>query len=118
MNAQSHYLIAFVLGSIFFIIVAVAIRYEIICRRAKQKIPDILTHEWIRGRDIRQKLVKEGIHLSYGSFYIVMNHLFEEGKVLKRDTLGADDRIREFRLPLTVEEHRKEEAAYLVHLGR
>jgi hypothetical protein len=101
MKTELYYLTISVIGVIFMALIAYSIRYEIICGRAKQKILNMLTTKWVRGRDLRQNLAKDGINLSYGSFYLVMNHLVEEGKASKRDTLDGDGRIREFRLPLT-----------------
>ena len=48
---------------IFFVIV---ILHEIKCRKARQKIPELLTNEPIKGRDLRQKLAHNGIQLQSG----------------------------------------------------
>jgi hypothetical protein len=94
------------------------VRYEMSCQKARKIIPSLITDKWIRGRDLRQRLSKDGIHLSYASFYMVMNDLVKQGKAIYRDTSDSDGRIREFRLPQTIEERKSEAADYVARLGR
>jgi glycerol uptake facilitator-like aquaporin len=113
MNAQSYYILASVLGLIFLALLIFLIYYKLIRKKASRMIQSMLTHKEIRGRDLRQKLAKDGLHVSYELFCFVMNKLVEEGKAERRDTF---DSIW-YRLPSTVEEHQSEYVAHAAHLG-
>ena len=115
MKLQTILVVSLVLGVV--ILAIYFVYYELKCKKARNMILAILTTKWVRGRDLRQTLARNGIHLSSGSFYIVMNHLVEERKVIERDTINACDRIREFRLPLTVEEHNDESVSHDSNIG-
>jgi len=70
-----------------------------------QRILQLLTHEWIRGRNLKQRLSKEGLHISKRSFGSIMDELVQDGEVLCQEALpqleDGGNSIRTYKLPLT-----------------
>lgn len=72
-------------------------------KKLRKLLPDVLTPNWISGRDLRQKLHDGGLSLSYGTFYVLMNKLRDRGLVKSQDIKeqfeGEDVSVRQFRSP-------------------
>jgi DNA-binding PadR family transcriptional regulator len=92
----------------FALAVALAARHEMKSGRAREKILDLLTTKWKRGRDILQSLRRDGLKVSYLHFYNIMNDLVKEGCAIQTDDRDNAGKFRQFRLPLTKEEEKAE----------
>jgi|GEM_PF-2506758 hypothetical protein len=114
MNSESYYIIVCIVGLTFLALFALLVYYESIRKKAGNKILAMLTTEWIRGRDLRQMLAKDGLHISDDLFCFTMNKLVEEEKAERRNA----NNLIWYRLPMTIEERKKEAAAYVARLGR
>ncbi|MDR3558509.1 MAG: hypothetical protein P4L61_03185 [Candidatus Pacebacteria bacterium] len=101
-------------GTIIIIFAIIVIHHEMKCRKARRKIPELLTSVYIEGRNLRRELAKNGISLSYGSFNIIMKELEKQKLCHMKETLeiieGEKCRVRWYctpNSPFVSEEHAK-----------
>ncbi len=67
--------------------------------RARKILPNILTRDWIEGRELRKKLAKHGVSLSGASFYLMMSNSGDIAEVITVHEIIDNERllIRKFR---------------------
>ncbi len=72
----------------FIVLLVSAIRFKRIQEHICNQLPNILGREWMRGREIRRRLVEKGMQISSVAFYVHMDHLVKKGMVETRGEVG------------------------------